>query len=115
MHELSMALSLIDQVREIAERESVDQVRSITVTIGVLCGVDRSSFEFCFPLAAKDTLVASARLIIEEDPARICCRKCGQNGVADSVLAMTLCPTCGTGHLTVSGGEAFVLKSLEVI
>ena len=68
MHELSMALALVEQVRNIARRESAACVRSVTVRVGSLSGVDPEALAFCFPLAAKDTPAETARLILLEEP-----------------------------------------------
>lgn len=70
MHELSLALALIDELEKAAQRESATRVTAVNVSIGEFSGVERDPFEFCFPLAAQGTIVEGAALSIEEVPGR---------------------------------------------
>jgi hydrogenase nickel incorporation protein HypA/HybF len=66
MHELSIALNLIDAICEelprIGDRVSV---RSVRVRIGPLSGVVPDALAFAFEVAAGDSPIAGARLDIE--------------------------------------------------
>ena len=65
MHELSLALELVDRASEIAKRETAKKVLQINVRIGPESGVDTEAFKFAFPEAAKNTILENADLIIE--------------------------------------------------
>jgi hydrogenase nickel insertion protein HypA len=81
MHELSLAHALVDEVERIQVQENAEAVLAITVEIGALSGVDRSSFEFAFPLAVEGSALAAALLTIEETPTDV---TCGDGGAVDA-------------------------------
>ena len=53
MHELGIATQIVDVVTRVKEENSADRVGLITVEIGLLSGVERSSLEFCFEAITK--------------------------------------------------------------
>lgn len=65
MHELSLAVELVERAAEIARREQAKKVTEIEVMIGDLSGVDAEAFAFAFPEAARGTVLADASLKIE--------------------------------------------------
>jgi hydrogenase nickel incorporation protein HypA/HybF len=69
MHELSIALSLVDAVCDELPRlgEHVT-VRRVLVRIGPLSGVVPAALRFAFDAAVEDSPIAGARLEIEEVP-----------------------------------------------
>ena len=71
MHELSIALSLVDAVsEELARQGEHVTVRSVRVRIGQLSGVVADALAFAFDVAANDSPIAGARLVIERAPGR---------------------------------------------
>ncbi len=70
MHELSLAMDLIERAEEIARRENAKRVRQIEVEIGDLSGIDRESFAFVFPEAASNSLLSEALLVIRTSSGR---------------------------------------------
>jgi hydrogenase nickel incorporation protein HypA/HybF len=66
MHELSIALSLIEAVSEEVPRLGPDvTVRSVRIRVGTLSGVAPDALAFAFDAAAADSAIAGARLLIE--------------------------------------------------
>jgi hydrogenase nickel incorporation protein HypA/HybF len=65
MHELGIANSVIEAVRQEAGRRPGARVTRVGLRIGELAGVDRDSLTFCFEVLVKDTELASAVLAIE--------------------------------------------------
>jgi hydrogenase nickel incorporation protein HypA/HybF len=67
MHELSIAMSLVDAVCEemprLGERVTV---RSVRIRVGPLSGVVAHALAFAFEVAADESPIAGARLEIEE-------------------------------------------------
>jgi hydrogenase nickel incorporation protein HypA/HybF len=69
MHELSLALDLIERVESIAQKEKAAAITSIEVVIGDESGVDRDSFAFAFSEVSRKTLADGAHLVIKSgDP-----------------------------------------------
>ena len=65
MHELSITRSVVEAVAERADGSRVTRVR---LQIGKQSAVMPEAIRFCFDLCAEDTLLAGARLEIEETP-----------------------------------------------
>ncbi|NGZ06172.1 MAG: hydrogenase maturation nickel metallochaperone HypA [Magnetococcales bacterium] len=113
MHELSVAMALVEQVRECMEREKFASVRQVTVSVGALSGVDGRALAFCFPLAIEGTPVAGAELIVEELPVRLRCMACGTESEAVEPCLL-YCGSCASGQVEIIAGNDLILRSLEV-
>ncbi|CAM5465273.1 Hydrogenase maturation factor HypA [Streptomyces hirsutus] len=53
MHEMSVALSIVDQVEQAARSRSARGVRRVRLDIGELAGVVPDALAFCFELACS--------------------------------------------------------------
>ncbi|GAB0056935.1 Hydrogenase maturation factor HypA [Candidatus Magnetaquicoccaceae bacterium FCR-1] len=114
MHELSIALSLVDQVRRIAERESATRVVSVRVRVGTMSGVDGESLTFCFPMAAREfPILEGARLEIVAEPMQWFCLTCRKIFAGESTQERA-CPQCGGLEHHLTGSDVLTLESLEV-
>jgi hydrogenase nickel incorporation protein HypA/HybF len=114
MHELSVAMSLVQLADEAARKAEATQVTALYLRIGALSAVVPDALRFSFELAAAGTLVAGARLEIEELPVRIFCTHCGAEADLPNPQFF-LCPSCQqpTGRLVQ--GRELELVSLEVV
>jgi len=112
MHELSVALALLEQVEAVAERNRAERVSRVTVTVGALSGVDPAALRLAFPVAAEETRAAAARLDIVDQPARARCRDCGHESAPEFPLAV--CAACGSTDAEILGGRDLVLTSVEL-
>ena len=70
MHELSVALSLVDVACEKAAALGDVRVDAVFVRLGPLSGVVRESLLFCFDEAARGSAIEGARLEIEAGSGR---------------------------------------------
>ncbi len=68
MHELGIATSILDIVRQHVPDERAGLVRRVRVRIGELAGVVPETLEFCFSVAVEGTAYRSAVLHIEHVP-----------------------------------------------
>jgi hydrogenase nickel incorporation protein HypA/HybF len=113
MHELSIAVGLIELAVEEAARQGNVRVATVYLRIGVLAGVVSDALRFSFDLAAEGTPIEGARLEIEELPVTVCCARCGgDRTIADRQRIR--CPMCGK-PATVVGGRELELAAMEVI
>ena len=112
MHELSLALALIEQIQHIARQERATRVRSVTVRVGALSGVDPEALAFCFPLAARDTPAETAQLILLKDSPHRLCLACERVFPGEP---HSPCPACGSGNTCITGSDDLFLHSLEVV
>lgn len=114
MHELSIALSLVDAACEKAAEMGGVRVEALHLRLGALSGVVRQALEFSFELAAEGTAIAGARLVIEEVPVTVRCPRCAVARQLPSIQNFA-CPVCDTPTPEVLGGRELELAALEVI
>lgn len=115
MHELSIALSILDVASEEANRRGLD-VTCVHVKVGPLSGVVPQALESAWELARQsyDSPLASAQLAIEQTPLIAYCPTCDE----DQTLAspqMLCCPACATPTPRIVSGRELDVVALEVI
>jgi hydrogenase nickel incorporation protein HypA/HybF len=113
MHELSIALSLVDLACEEAARLAPEHVEAVHVEIGPLSGVVKDALLFSFRLAATGTAIEGSRLEIREVPAMVWCPECRTERVL-AQPARRQCPACETPTPELLGGTELRLVALEV-
>lgn len=112
MHELSIALSILDELEEQVERHGGARVEAIYVRIGTLSGVDMQALRFAWDLAAEDTPFASARLEMEPVALLVYCPQCGSTHTpAPQRIA---CPRCITPVQEIIEGRELEVRALEL-
>jgi hydrogenase nickel incorporation protein HypA/HybF len=113
VHELSIVEALIEQVEKEVQRSGHQgRITRLDLVIGRLSGVNADSIRFAFTMLAPGTLVADAALEITEPKAVCCCQICGRAADIDEISA--LCPHCGSGEVTIEGGQELILESIEL-
>ncbi|AJE39346.1 hydrogenase maturation nickel metallochaperone HypA [Streptomyces nodosus] len=105
MHEMSIAMAVIGQVEEAAERAGdVTAVCSVRLQVGELAGVVPEALSFCFELACAGTVLEGAELITETVPGRARCAPCAQEW-AVGVPPLLSCPQCDGGRTDLLSGR----------
>ena len=112
MHELSVCLSLLDQVETIAHQHRATRVERIVLRIGPLSGVEAQLLMSAYPLAAAGTIAEQALLDIEIAPVRVSCNKCGAESEVPS--NRLLCGQCGGFETRLVSGDEMLLAHLEM-
>ena len=79
MHELSIALSILDVAAEEAARRSAS-VKAIHLKLGPLAGVVKEALVSAFTMAREQSELPDADLVIEDVPIRIACPQCRGRG-----------------------------------
>lgn len=113
MHELAVTQNLVDIAVDAARSAGATQIRAVHVVVGALTGIAPDSLQFYFDFISRDTLAAGARLELTLQPAQATCGNCG----ALFAVAPPLdgcCPACGGAPAHVVGGNALLVKSIEV-
>ncbi len=113
MHELSIAMSIIDLVQEESEKRGGVQVCAVHLKLGELAGVVKEALLGSFEMACEDTPLKGARLIVEDLPVRIFCRKCNAPQPISSVQ-LFCCAECGTPSAEVVQGKELEVIALEI-
>jgi len=112
MHELSICLSLLDQVERIARDHGADRVERILLRIGPLSGVEAPLLANAYPLAAAGTIAEHAILDIEPAVIRVKCTACGVETEAEP--NRLLCGACGDWQTRLVSGDEMLLANLEL-
>jgi hydrogenase nickel incorporation protein HypA/HybF len=113
MHELSIALSILEVAEEEAERRGGVQVDAIHLKIGPLSGVVKDALLSAFQLAAEQSAFAECRLVIEEIPIVVYCSKCDAERRVKSIQCFC-CAACGTPASEVLQGRELQVFALEL-
>jgi hydrogenase nickel incorporation protein HypA/HybF len=112
VHELSIALSLIELAGEEAARRQA-RVVALHVRLGVLSGVVKDALLSAYEMAAEGTSLEGAALLIDEVPIVVRCEPCGEDRPArpDEWFA---CAVCGAASSSVVSGRELELAALEL-
>ena len=76
MHEWALAEGVVSTVTKFAEETHLTKVTEVVVMIGELQQVEHDVLEFAFE-QLKTPLFKDAKFILEAQPAKFKCRKCG--------------------------------------
>ena len=112
MHELSIAMSIVDMAQEEAERRG-GQVSAVHVKVGLLSGVVKDALLSSYEMACYDTPLQGSELVIEEVPIVIYCPQCQAERTLES-MQWFCCSTCGTPASKVLHGKELEVVSLEL-
>jgi hydrogenase nickel incorporation protein HypA/HybF len=117
MHELSIALSILDLAAEEADRlraadESV-RVVAIHLKLGPLSGVVKSALVSAYELAREGTTLERTELVVEEVPVVAYCPACAAERTLSSVWELS-CPDCGMPTPEVLRGRELEVVALEI-
>lgn len=113
MHELSIALSVVDRASEEIENHAGARVSGVHLRVGALAGVVNEALLFSWEIACQGTRIEGARLLIEEVPVTILCAGCQRETEAHSIQALS-CSTCGQFSSEVIHGRELELVALEL-
>lgn len=113
MHELSIAVSLVEMASQEATRAGSEQVRTVYVKVGALSGVVRDALLFAFDVAAAQTMLEDATLEIEDVPVVVYCPQCEAERELQDVYGFT-CPVCGTLAPEIRRGRELEITAIEI-
>lgn len=113
MHELSIALNLIELAEEESRRQGNATITKLYVRLGPLSGVVKESLQSAFQLAREYSPVENAELIIEDVPLVVYCPVCEADRPLPSIQPLR-CPQCGTPTGQIVGGRELELVALEM-
>jgi hydrogenase nickel incorporation protein HypA/HybF len=112
MHELSIALSILDVAAEEAERHG-GRVAAVHLRLGPLSGVVKDALVWAYDLARENTPLAGASLVVEEVPVVAYCPACAAERTLDAFPRLC-CPACGTPTPRVVRGRELEVVALEM-
>ena len=113
MHELSIALSIVEMAEAEAVRSGSGQVHAVHLRLGRLSGVEKSALLASYEMACHATPLEGSRLLIEEIPIEVFCSRCGVARGVDS-RQWFACTECGAPTPTILQGKEMEVVALEI-
>lgn len=113
MHELPATRGMLEIALDAAAEAGGGRIQEIRLVIGDLSSMVDDSVQFYFDLLAKGTPAEGARLVFHREAAVLECHACGHTREVHPPLPAD-CPRCGDLRLSVTGGQAFFVESLEL-
>lgn len=112
MHELSIALSILDLVALEAIKQKAREVKEIELEVGRLAGVDISALAFSMKAAQRYSPFEKAQVNIVEVEPLSRCKICGQEFALSRQFGV--CPHCHSIETELLHGRELRLKSILV-
>jgi hydrogenase nickel incorporation protein HypA/HybF len=112
MHELSIAMSIVEMAQDEALQRGV-QVNAVHLKLGALSGVVKEALLSSYEMACDETPLRGSRLVIEEVPVVIFCPKCEARRPLSSVQ-LFCCGECGTPTSEIVQGKELEVVALEI-
>jgi hydrogenase nickel incorporation protein HypA/HybF len=112
MHELSIAVSIVEVASQEAESRDLNVV-AVRLRLGPLSGVVKEALLFSFEIARAGSRVENARLEIEEMPIKIFCEPCQAIRGVQSIQQVC-CDECGAASSDIRSGRELEVAALEV-
>lgn len=114
MHELSVALNLVEAAEDAARQAGATRVETVYLRLGAMSGVVQDALLFAYDVATADTLLAGSELCIEDVPVVIYCHHCQAEKKLPSIQ-LFCCPDCGEPSADIRQGRELELSSMEII
>ncbi len=112
MHELSIAQSILETVREYVPEEDLRYVSQVKLRVGSLSGVVPESLDFSFRAITAETPLQKTRLEIQHVPFMVQCSVCHQTSSND--VGIVLCESCRSSNVYIISGLELDIAEIEV-
>jgi hydrogenase nickel incorporation protein HypA/HybF len=113
VHELSIALSIVDAVEAEAQRRGLGDIAAVHIRLGPLSGVISEALSSAWEMAREGSSLKNSRLVIQDVPIIMRCPKCQADRELPSAQWMC-CPVCNTPATEVISGREMDIMALEV-
>ncbi len=112
MHEMSIAQSLIDVLREEMLKHNAKSLRSVRLNIGQMTAIVPDALSFCFQVITDGTEFEGAKLVMDIIPLMGYCNACEKEfEIKDYAF---VCPSCGSTKINTIGGRDLSIVEMEV-
>jgi hydrogenase nickel incorporation protein HypA/HybF len=112
MHELGIAESILNRVKQESAQRGGARVTKVGVRIGQLSGVDPAALSFGFEVLVKDTPFESLALEIDFRKRVQRCAGCAREFETD--MLFRACPDCGSDDTTCIAGDELDIAFIEL-
>lgn len=112
MHELSVALGIVNIAKKETEKAKAKKVELIELEIGTLAGIEFDALDFVWPSAVEGTVLEHAKKKINIIQAEAKCLDCDTIFKIENIY--DACPNCNSFLKGIVKGKELLVKSLEV-
>lgn len=112
MHELSIAISIIETCTEELKKTEAKKVSRVELQVGSLSGIEHEALTFSWDVATKGSPVEGAELILHKIDASAICLDCKNEFDLDDIYST--CPACNSIRNNITKGKELLIKSLIV-
>jgi hydrogenase nickel incorporation protein HypA/HybF len=113
MHELSIAMSMIDMASAEAARHGSSHVNAVYLKLGPLSGVVKDALLFSYEVASHGTPLEGSQLVVEEIPVVAYCPACKEEREIESIQYFC-CPVCDTPTGDIISGKELEVVAVEL-
>ena len=114
MHEVSVALGMVDELQKIAQKNNAKKILTIKLKIGRLSGIVTDSLKFAFDAVKLDyPFISSAEITIDEIALIYKCNDCNLSFETDDIYFPS-CVNCKSYNLTIVSGEEQHIENVEI-
>jgi len=113
MHEVSVALRVLEMIEGKCQEAGFQSVESVRVRVGRASGILPEAFSFAFEAVKKDTIAGEAKFVIDIVPLGGLCSRCGNQFTTEKAYILE-CPACSSTSFKINQGYDLELVELEV-
>ena len=113
MHEASIAISLIETVSDLCQKEGYKSIEAVRLKVGRAAGILPDALLFAFDMAKAGTIASQAELIIEHISLGGYCCDCGSQFESEERYIFA-CPVCQSNAIKITRGDEMQIIDMEV-
>jgi hydrogenase nickel incorporation protein HypA/HybF len=112
MHELSLAVNVLEIAERTLQKAQAQQIVSIELEIGQLSAVEPEALRFAMDALLPESAASGARVDYRFIPGRARCRQCGKDFELDFLY--DACTLCDSFDKEILAGDEMLVRSVEV-
>lgn len=114
MHELSIALNIIEMAEHESRLRAGAKVVAVHLKLGPLAGVVKEALLSSYEMASEDSALKGSQLLIEDVPVMVYCDTCKRQQNLESIQNFS-CPECGAPTSQIVHGKELEVVALEIV
>lgn len=112
MHELSIAIQIVEIVEEEAKKHDAEHVSAVHLDIGTLSGVEPDALKFAMEEAVRHSIAAKAELFYHFIEAVAVCEDCCNEFKTEDYFKV--CPYCNSVNTSLLKGKELKIRSIDI-
>ena len=112
MHELSIAMGIVELAEREAKKAGADSIKKIELEIGKLSGIEMTALDFAWPVATRNTMLEKATLQVYQPEGKAKCAECGHDFPVKNLF--DTCPECNSYFKNIYQGKELRIKALVI-